>query len=363
MRLPIELRHMIWELVIPSRLIVPKVSGFVYSPGPPAIAQACRDSRAVALKHGGPYSFDTDKKCGSTAWYDSSRDVILWAGRIPRRWLWSNNRICPDIWQAATSLTLLARKVDDVKAWAENFFFLPYSSYYRRSYLPSYANLRQIDVLLQSEGYFANANWAPKTVQAIFGNESVILIDLRDTDEVKRVQKIFNADYRTRAGIRALGSASGILASPGCPWPEIQAEIKLQWLKCNYQQDTVNAPKSGGPTPVKVENYEWDDTNEWIKATLEKLREIRPVFMIRKKGEDQIAMRSRHRGSRRPNVCWDDGKWWEGANHSVSDSELFLEYLMFETTRHYPSSCVGDQILMLIAVVLRTPPGGTLDSV
>lgn len=61
MRLPTEPRHMIWRLAMPRRLIIPLPQEGVCFPGPPVLAQACRDSRAVSLKHGSAFSSDSDR--------------------------------------------------------------------------------------------------------------------------------------------------------------------------------------------------------------------------------------------------------------------------------------------------------------
>ncbi|RYO78986.1 hypothetical protein DL766_000633 [Monosporascus sp. MC13-8B] len=96
-----------------------KVRVDVYAPGPPpALAQVCRESRAVALGNGSPRSFDRGGKRGSSAWYNPSRDFVVSKDKVPLR---PRNLICPDLWKAVNGIVLTIRSKDSMGARAKAF--------------------------------------------------------------------------------------------------------------------------------------------------------------------------------------------------------------------------------------------------
>ncbi len=296
MRLPPELRDIIWNLALPRRLITPRAVGGVYAPAAPALAQACRESRAVALRHGSPRSFDHGRKRGSTAWYDPWRDVVLWAGTMPSH-SGREHPVCGSIWANVASVAVDTRYACPAWRWAGTVFNED-----------SVATLRRVSIL-GSAGYHAGGRWDPGTDQAVFGNASVALVDLRDAREVTRIRGILYGGRGSRGCGQALTIAAARAGNKNQWWVDTVAAVKLEWLKANYTAETLHEPGSGGPAPVKVSSQGWDDDNEWIKATLGKLPEIRHAFMIRKKHEDLLTMKNRSRGCRYPGICWADGKW------------------------------------------------------
>lgn len=86
-RLPPEIRIMIWDLAIPKgqlRLQMKcychpddRIISFPPSLLPPAVAQVCRESRAVACRSGIIVSFECPN-CSEElkSWYDSGRDKV-----------------------------------------------------------------------------------------------------------------------------------------------------------------------------------------------------------------------------------------------------------------------------------------------
>lgn len=98
--LPLELREMIWEECIPSRLVIPDLL-FVYKfylheyvldsqRRPPIISQVCHEARRIALRHGSritlatwctPWTIWSRRirygKADETAWFDTRRDTLL----------------------------------------------------------------------------------------------------------------------------------------------------------------------------------------------------------------------------------------------------------------------------------------------
>ncbi|KAI1095113.1 hypothetical protein F5B19DRAFT_367177 [Rostrohypoxylon terebratum] len=102
-KLPTEIRLMIWDLAIPRRMVcfkeslhenplnpreIVSVHYELVSPlPPPSVAQVCRESRAVACKHGKlssirnmekpPWSTHPKSMSPKWAWFDASRDSIF----------------------------------------------------------------------------------------------------------------------------------------------------------------------------------------------------------------------------------------------------------------------------------------------
>ncbi|KAK1837447.1 hypothetical protein CCHR01_19931, partial [Colletotrichum chrysophilum] len=82
-RLPPEIRHRIWELAIPVRALRLRRGrgGFIPTLRSPAVAETCREGRAVAVAHGGGMVSVTAcgkgeavRRCWS--WFDGRRDVL-----------------------------------------------------------------------------------------------------------------------------------------------------------------------------------------------------------------------------------------------------------------------------------------------
>ncbi|RYP66664.1 hypothetical protein DL771_007663 [Monosporascus sp. 5C6A] len=119
---------------------------------------------------------------------------------------------------------------------------------------------------------------------------SVVLVDLRNEREVSRIRKILNGAM-----------------DPG-------REFKWQWLMVNRKYDWYRNGRSGGlPVPHEI-GEDWDENDQCIEATLSRLLEIRPTFVIRNQGKALLRLQSRQRVNGRPNVYWDDGEWREGFN-------------------------------------------------
>jgi hypothetical protein len=112
--LPPEIRHKIWAYSLPRRLLYPRMTGYSTSLSPPNITRVSRESRGVAMLHGGPRSIDKAKKTPSSTWFDPRCDVVLLDGSRPSK-TWEKSYahpICSSIWQAAASIVVADKFVN-----------------------------------------------------------------------------------------------------------------------------------------------------------------------------------------------------------------------------------------------------------
>lgn len=274
---------------------MPKRQGHVYCPGPPLITRVCRESRQVALKNGSPRSFDRAEKCGSTGWFDPSRDVVVWSLAALSR----QNSICPSLWPAVTCISILYEgKPSTFTEWVDQFL----------SQGPT-TRLKSIDVL-QSRGYAANIGWGPDLLHDVFGERSALIIDLEAKNEVERIVRALRSDRKARGCLTALHNELDKLLVHQKAWTKIAAKIKKHWLKETYKSGVIQVLGSR-PEPRLPETYDGEghEDTEWVQVAMRHMPRIRPAFLIYKKQGDLISLPNRSRGERYPQVQFHDGNW------------------------------------------------------
>ena len=302
MRLPPELRSTIWDLTLQGRLIMPKRQGHVYCPGPPSIAWVCHESRQVALKNGSPCSFDLAQKCGSTAWFDQSRDVVVWSLGAPPKSA-KQYQICPPLWPAVACISVLYdKRIKFLADWARQF--LSQTSPMR---------LKVINVL-SSRGYAARIDWGPDLLDAVFGERSALVIDLEDEDQINRLKAALDSDARARYCLLALERNLSDLEDHQDSWTSLVADIKKYWLERASQSGEIRVLVPGSK-PRRPVTYD-----ECIQVAMKLMPRIRPAFLIYKKEDDLISMPNRSRGERYPQVRFVNGSWRQKSKHKRQPS-------------------------------------------
>ena len=299
--LPPELREIIWEHTLCSRLIIPKRSGRVYSPPPPVITRVCRESRRVALRTGGPVSFDFLTKHGCTAWYDPSRDVVLLSRGAPRI---MGNTLCPPLWPAITSLSITKKELLILDSQRSNIFAFGDLPLAPRVINVLYSEGRAVTWFHEYPRHSNVERWTLKTIESVLGEDSVILVDLNSEDEVKRIKKKLNRDATSRPCQRRLEYDATQFGGQSENWTSAVQVIQKHWLHFYSKGDPLC------PQGLKEGADTWDETDTWVKSKLQTMPRLRPVFMIYKYKKDVVDSSPRTRGARYPKVYWDGEDWW-----------------------------------------------------
>ncbi|RYP16485.1 hypothetical protein DL767_010175 [Monosporascus sp. MG133] len=317
-KLPAEIRMLIWEATLPRRYIFYNAySGRVSSIRPPAIAQVCRESRALALKNGSPHFFQSIHHVGLT-WYDPSRDSVFWGFWNPPQPKPSGYKEpCPhpSLVHAMTSVMLdfwdLDREFENDQVDAKQL---------ARSLshgCMGWQNIRVLNLVFYDKHIPSQRHWKPKIIDAIFGIDMIRCVDLRDEKEVEFISQILYSHQGSigdgselvgaHADVRSVYKAREQPASQHeeplsnlTYWDVLMRDFKYQWLIDCYEHDhetDSSAVRLYHGQPI-------DEANFWVKKTMARMPEIRPVFLFEKE-RTEVPRRGRVRM-----VSW-NGQAWE----------------------------------------------------
>ncbi|KAH0431611.1 hypothetical protein CcaCcLH18_06915 [Colletotrichum camelliae] len=183
-RLPPEIRHRIWELAIPVRALRLRRGrgGFIPTLRPPAVAETCREGRAVATAHGGGMVSVTgcgkgeeERRCWS--WFDGRRDVLEL-----ERWV-SLERDEP---RSVRELVSRARHVLAPRADA---------TWFKRLFEEA-VELRRVSLKFDTT-VASRCAWDANVVRDVFGSvDTVAILDLEDAEEIGRFKGALGEHWR-----------------------------------------------------------------------------------------------------------------------------------------------------------------------
>ncbi|KAL0936233.1 uncharacterized protein CTRU02_208448 [Colletotrichum truncatum] len=175
-RLPPEIRHRIWSLALPTRALrLHKSTKDAFKPTlrPPAVAEACREARAVATQHGGMVCLTgyarspNDQARTYRTWFDARHDVLEL-----ERWV----SLEADEPRGVRSLVQRARHILAPRAEAEWFAQL-----FREA-----GSLRQVSLKFDTS-IASRCAWDPNVIGDLFGRvDTVRILDLEDAEEIAR---------------------------------------------------------------------------------------------------------------------------------------------------------------------------------
>lgn len=330
--LPPELRIRVWEACLPHRTIFydsPNVGisrtifhdgPNVRNPtilGPPAIAQVCQESRAVAFEHGSPQTivFGGWGLMQEQTWYDASRDTIVLTNNVfeqptDLQKLAASCRVLPTA--KSVALCCISMLVEDKASLINNRHFQEHVSLLcrrLRTLRESVENLECVKLILQS-------NPRPR----INGRqrEQPIFVDLTDEKEVETAAQILPRAPTERGHSDDLMAACGAVRgkaneSPVWPkalrgWEFAMKAIKYQWLQDCFSRDEKTDPTATYVAPGAV----IDEGNAWVQSALAELPPITPVFLLYPPSsssspapvqEGCLPMRANS------SIRWDCGRW------------------------------------------------------
>ncbi|KAK1585637.1 uncharacterized protein LY79DRAFT_262055 [Colletotrichum navitas] len=186
-RLPPELRHRIWSLAIPTRVLrlsrrASKKHTTLHM-SPPAIAQACREARAVATRNGGNVYLKHDTANPESPirttrhWFDSCQDVLELDRRVD---------VAGDKPRGSRDLVRDAQHILAPRAEAEWFARL-----FRQT-----AHLRRLSLMFDAVSVSSCA-WDSGVVRRLFGDAgTVVTMDLENAGEIAWVKGVLREHWR-----------------------------------------------------------------------------------------------------------------------------------------------------------------------
>ncbi|RYP50497.1 hypothetical protein DL768_004002 [Monosporascus sp. mg162] len=322
-KLPAEIRMLIWEATLPRRYIC---FGLIHGPReilrPPAIAQVCRESRAITLKNGSPHYIYSCGYDGLT-WYDPSRDSVLWG----------SPRVQPSRRTVPRSRPRLLDAMTSIMYWGFNIGFGNHQADAKqlaRSLSDEYMgmqNIRVVNLLLYDKYVVSPAlhgevpgrrDWKPKVIDAIFGIDTIRFVDLRDEKEVESISQILcsrqssiedgseliRAHALVQSGHKAREQSASQHEEPSSNpkyWDVLMRDFKYQWLIDRYEHDH----ETDSSAVRLYHGQHIDEANTWVKKTIAEIPEIRPVAVFRKE-----SMPASYYTWKVPTVSW-NGQAWE----------------------------------------------------
>lgn len=185
-RMPPEIRHRIWAMAIPTRALRLRKSGKsgpVSKLLPPAVAQTCREARAVAATDGGMVSLTIPDPKGGVpttdwAWFDGRRDVLEL-----ERWM----SVEKDEPRGIRALVQRARHILAPRADAE---------WFARLFRETAPVMRRVSLKFDT-AVVSRCAWEPEVVRALFGRvDTVEMLDLEDAGEIARVKDVLGGHWR-----------------------------------------------------------------------------------------------------------------------------------------------------------------------
>ncbi|KAK2031736.1 hypothetical protein LX32DRAFT_257167 [Colletotrichum zoysiae] len=196
-RLPPELRHRIWSLVIPTRVLrLSRRAGKKHATppmSPPAIAGACREARAVATRSGGIVFLQYDAAAAAADpesparttrhWFDSCHDVLELDRRVD---------VAGDEPRGSRGLVRGAQHILAPRAEAEWFARL-----FRQT-----ARLRRLSLVFDAVSVSPCA-WDVGVARRLFGGgggggggTTVVTMDLENAGEIAWVKGVLREHWR-----------------------------------------------------------------------------------------------------------------------------------------------------------------------
>ncbi|GKT40356.1 uncharacterized protein ColSpa_00537 [Colletotrichum spaethianum] len=186
-RLPPEIRHRIWSLAIPTRVLRPSRRNSkkhdVLLTRPPAIAGACREARTIATQSGGIVSLAYDAANSENPtrtfrhWFDTCHDVL----ELDRR-----ADIEDDEPRGIRDLVHKAQHILASRAEAEWFARL----------FQQTAHLKRLSLRFDTISV-SPCTWDLGVVNRLFGDAStVITMDLENADEIAWVKGVLRGYWR-----------------------------------------------------------------------------------------------------------------------------------------------------------------------
>lgn len=174
--------------------------------------------------------------------------------------------------------------------------------------------------------------WPLETIQSVFGQENIRLVDLTNDGEVNSiVAELISAGVHDKLPYSILYSRDLFKGKKSwCPnyWAEVLQCCEKGWLIGQFAAATADPQAQHGngadpgfePVDISLSGDQFDRKNPWIERTLARMPQPRPVFLLAR-DDTGAFLESRSRGKRRaqdphPQYRFDDNsKLFKKARH------------------------------------------------
>ncbi|CAJ2509393.1 Uu.00g144190.m01.CDS01 [Anthostomella pinea] len=316
MGLPQELNDMIWAPTRPRRFVrasratplegsagsIRRSENILFTYGPSVIVHVCRDSRATA---GSLCSLDKESNAnGPTTWFDPALDILSIGqnafdgllSRLTSIWLKVRSVVVETpLGHGYRDFVARIRKIPDIRTISDEKIrdhegddlddvqphLIPYRLLQLLQQADRLPHSRTINLFpalhCRKEYYIDPCQWPPNIMAAIFGSDSVRLIDLRNKDEVSRAKRVLwshPATYKLASGLK---EASELVDDQKNSYRKrVMGLSKTTWLQSCHRRDI----DAGLPTAEPDERGHWDEEGAWAKEKLDTMPDIRPVLQL-----------------------------------------------------------------------------------
>ncbi|KAK8879782.1 hypothetical protein PGQ11_001076 [Apiospora arundinis] len=270
MKLPIELREMIWKLSLPRQFIRVRPSGYIFVPRPPVLLQVCQESRNLMMKIGRPCYFDTWTKSPSSLWLNPAIDVLYYtpystAGLPERHPIFERN---------------LFNTVERVTLDRNNLFD------FMNDVAPTMLSLKEVLVVLGDKGSVFSGNYwtSPTWQRQVFGEENWRLVHLDGNEDNKNaINRLICFLYRGKGGTafgKALDQAHEEYKD-GKTWTDIVENCEVEWLAGLYEalKERGMTLRSRKPRLIKSRS-DINRDDSWTREALSLMPKLQPVFVL-----------------------------------------------------------------------------------
>ncbi|KAL7626393.1 hypothetical protein AAE478_003165 [Parahypoxylon ruwenzoriense] len=305
-KLPAEIRLMVWKAALPRRGISLMSDRDARGLAPPAMVHVCRESRYVYFKgrNVSPRSAMRRSRKNSVGWFDPDVDVLIF--QAFRDALTDSYFMCQSVARLLPTVTIWDYLRGD---WSENVNPRTYEKiidkicsleeYDNNRLAPWFDAILEGRVKLKTLNFFRhdyrsfnsfiidNSRDSP-AVARLFGNDSVLVLDLMDEANINRVLSILKSHPSTQDCAKGLEvTYDRLKLSEFERWTELQFEMKFLWLSKAYKMDVDK-----GLSAVNVSTWEtrlywdgfrkvvWDEEDPWISKTLKKMPEAKLVYIL-----------------------------------------------------------------------------------
>lgn len=287
-KLPIELRLKIWEMCLPPRLFVSEgLMGYYFGAKTLQIQGACQESRRVVLSRRQMCSKDVDAYRPMHGWWAPSEDLWEWhriSGPMRTKHVIGKPPPIETVVQnCVVSVTLsnpycshynwpMAKFLDEIvwaqRSWSKvkNIFIRPALEQFHNYESSTLHDEFDIDV-----------------IHKLLGDDWFTVIDLQDSAEVERVAAILDTGelsqdvaVELRTMHDALGERKLDASSERSWWDSVKGLAQRDWLRANFALE--GEPSIGYDLKDWEPFQDWDLTNPWIRDTMSKMPQIKPVF-------------------------------------------------------------------------------------
>ncbi|KAI1854935.1 hypothetical protein JX265_002574 [Neoarthrinium moseri] len=144
-------------------------------------------------------------------------------------------------------------------------------------------------------GHILTVKPATSVAKALFEGLNHIEIDLRDHDEICRVLSLLRDECsETVSLLENISQQFASLPERGLKWwDSVIAANERSWLNIHYSmkhKDTETSYKLQDPNQSASIRF-WDAEDPWIKGTLSRMPQLKPVFVIAQEDAPSLARR------------------------------------------------------------------------